>query len=149
LRIVIQRSKQASVQVDGRTTGAIFFGLVLLVGVKVGDTLQDVTYLAEKVAHLRVFEDADGKMNRDVLAVGGEILSISQFTLYGDVRKGRRPNYMSAARPEDAEPMYNQLNEALRSHGLTVHTGVFGAMMDVSLVNDGPVTILIDSERAF
>jgi D-tyrosyl-tRNA(Tyr) deacylase len=149
MRIVVQRSRQASVTVDGAVVGQITHGLVLLVGVKAGDTEEDIRYMAEKVAHLRIFEDDDGKMNLDVLQVGGQVLSISQFTLYGDVRKGRRPNYMNAARPEEALQKYEQFNEALRSYGLLVETGRFGAMMDVALVNDGPVTILLDSERNF
>jgi D-aminoacyl-tRNA deacylase len=149
MRIVVQRSKQASVNVDNQCVGEISHGLVLLVGIKEGDTLSDIQYLAEKTAHLRIFEDDTGKMNLDVLQIGGEILSISQFTLYGDVRKGRRPNYMLAAAPERAEPLYHEFNERLRQYGLAVHTGIFGAMMDVFLVNDGPVTILLDSERQF
>lgn len=149
MRVVVQRSGIASVTVDGRTVGEIDSGLVLLVGVKVGDTALDVKYMADKIAHLRIFEDEDGKMNHDVLAVGGSILSISQFTLYGDIRKGRRPNYMDAARPEEATERYEQLNAALRAYGLQVETGEFGAMMRVQLVNDGPVTILLDSERQF
>lgn len=149
MRVVVQRSREASVVVDEDTIGKIDFGLVLLIGVKVGDGLQDAQYLAEKIAHLRIFEDEDGKMNHDVLSVGGAILSISQFTLYGDVRKGRRPNYMDAARPEEALALYEALNEALRSYGLRVETGKFGAMMDVHLVNNGPVTILLDSARQF
>jgi len=124
-------------------------GLVLLVGVETGDTAAAGRYVAEKIAHLRIFEDESGKMNHDVLQTGGAVLSISQFTLYGDVRKGRRPNFMAAARPEQAEPLYLAFNQMLRSYGLEVATGVFGAMMDVELVNDGPVTILLDSSRTF
>lgn len=147
MRLVVQRSGPASVVVAGHTVGEIEKGLVILVGVKVGDSIDDVRYLADKVAHLRIFEDADGKMNHDLLTVGGAVLSVSQFTLYGDVRKGRRPNYMEAARPAEAEPLYEAFNEALRELGIDVATGTFGAMMDVHLVNDGPVTILLDSER--
>jgi D-aminoacyl-tRNA deacylase len=117
--------------------------------VKVGDAEEDATYLADKVAHLRVFEDADGKMNHDLLTAGGSVLSISQFTLYGDVRKGRRPNYMEAAPPDEAVTLYKSFNAALSDQGVHVETGRFGAMMDVHLVNDGPVTILLDSERRF
>lgn len=149
MRIVVQRSKAASVQVGGEVIGAIDFGFVLLVGVGTTDMERDAQYLAEKVAYLRVFEDVEGKMNHDLLAVGGSVLSISQFTLYGDVRKGRRPNYMNAARPEDAVRLYELFNDCLRNYGITVETGRFGAMMDVSLVNDGPVTILLDSQRMF
>lgn len=147
MRIVVQRSREASVTVDGRIVGNIDFGLVLLVGVKVGDTEQDARYLADKVAHLRVFHDHEGKMNYDILTVRGSVLSISQFTLYGDVRKGRRPNYMEAAGPEEAARLYEFFNDALRAFELRVETGVFGAMMDVRLCNDGPVTILLDSGR--
>lgn len=149
MRVVVQRCSEARVTVAGEVTGQIQHGLLLLVGVTHGDSDSDVQYLADKVAHLRIFEDEAGKMNHDVLEVGGSILSVSQFTLYGDVRKGRRPNYMDAARPEEAVQRYEQFNEALRSHGLVVETGRFGAMMDVSLTNDGPVTILLDSERTF
>lgn len=149
MRIVTQRSQRASVQVDSTTVGEIEHGLVLLVGISQTDTVEDAHYLAEKVAHLRIFEDEFGKMNHDILTVGGQVLSISQFTLYGDVRKGRRPNYMAAAQPEIAKPLYNAFNAALREFGLTVATGTFGAMMEVALVNIGPVTILLDSERKF
>lgn len=149
MRVVVQRSGPASVEVDGAVVGKIPRGLVLLVGCKVGDTKDDVRYLADKVAHLRIFEDGGGKMNDDLLTVGGAVLSISQFTLYGDVRKGRRPNYMDAAPPRDALPLYEAFNEALRDMGIDVETGRFGAMMNVHLVNDGPVTILLDSEKRF
>jgi D-tyrosyl-tRNA(Tyr) deacylase len=149
MRVVVQRSGPASVTVNGAVVGAIDRGFVLLVGVRNGDTERDAEYLAEKVAYLRVFEDDNGKMNHDILTVGGSVLSISQFTLYGDVRKGRRPNYMDAARPEEAERLYNKFNDYLRKYGLHVETGRFGEMMQVSLVNDGPVTILLDSQRVF
>lgn len=145
MRIVVQRSKQASVVVDGVTVGSIRNGLVLLVGVTHEDTEQDTRYAAEKIAGLRIFEDETGKMNLSITETAGQILSVSQFTLYGDCRKGRRPNFMAAARPEQAEPLYEQFNEHLRRLGLQVETGVFGAMMDVALVNDGPVTLIIDS----
>ncbi|MCU6791520.1 D-aminoacyl-tRNA deacylase [Paenibacillus sp. WQ 127069] len=145
MRIVVQRSKQASVVVDGVTIGSIRNGLVLLVGVTHEDTEQDTRYAAEKIAGLRIFEDETGKMNLSITETAGQILSVSQFTLYGDCRKGRRPNFMAAARPEQAEPLYEQFNEHLRRLGLQVETGVFGAMMDVALVNDGPVTLIIDS----
>ena len=149
MRLVVQRSGPASVVVAGQAVGQIEKGLVILVGVKAGDGVDDARYLADKVAHLRIFEDADGKMNYDLLTVGGAVLSVSQFTLYGDVRKGRRPNYMEAAPPGEAEPLYEAFNQALRELGIEVATGTFGAMMDVHLVNDGPVTILLDSERKF
>lgn len=147
MRVVVQRSKEASVTVEGQTVGRIERGLVLLIGITHEDTEQDAKYLAEKIAGLRIFEDDEGKMNRSVQEIGGQILSISQFTLYGDCRKGRRPNFMAAARPEQAEPLYNRFNELLRDQGLDVQTGVFGAMMDVSLVNWGPVTLIVESKQ--
>lgn len=149
MRIVVQRSGPARVEVNGEITGQITRGLVLLVGVGHEDTVADAQLMAEKVAHLRIFTDEDGKLNRDVLEAQGEVLSVSQFTLYGDVRKGRRPSYAEAAAPEDAVRLYDAFNEALRAIGLHVETGVFRAMMDVHLVNDGPVTILLDSQKRF
>lgn len=149
MRAVVQRSLRADVAVEGTLIGRIERGMVVLVGVRQGDTAADAVYLAEKVAHLRIFEDSEGKMNNDLGTAGGAVLSISQFTLYGDVRKGRRPNYMEAARPEEARELYERFNNELRKAGLHVETGQFGAMMQVSLVNDGPVTILLDSERQF
>lgn len=146
MRVVVQRSKEAKVTVDGEITGSITQGFVLLVGVTHDDQKEDAAYLADKVANLRVFEDEAGKMNLSLLEVGGEILSVSQFTLYGDCRKGRRPNFMDAARPEHAAAIYEAFNTFLREKGLKVETGVFGAMMDVSLINDGPVTLIIDSK---
>ncbi|WP_203339791.1 D-aminoacyl-tRNA deacylase [Planococcus beijingensis] len=146
MRVVLQRSKKASVTVEGDITGAISSGYVLLVGITHEDTEKDAEYLAGKIAQLRLFEDEEGKMNRSILDNGGEILSISQFTLYGNVKKGRRPSFTSAARPETAEPLWQAFNDALRHQGLVVETGVFGAMMDVQLVNDGPVTILVESK---
>lgn len=145
MRVVVQRSKEASVSVEGEIVGAIDRGLVLLVGVTHEDALEDVHWMADKLAGLRIFEDDAGKMNHSVLDVGGSILSVSQFTLYGDCRKGRRPNFMAAARPEQAEPLYDAFNEALRGLGLKVETGRFGAMMDVTLCNDGPVTLILES----
>lgn len=145
MRVVVQRCRQARVNVAGETVGAIGPGLMLLVGVTHEDTDQDAAYLAEKIAGLRIFEDEAGKMNLGVTEIGGAILSVSQFTLYGDCRKGRRPNFMAAARPEMAEPLYEQFNELLRAKGLTVETGVFGAEMDVDLTNWGPVTLIVDS----
>lgn len=145
MRVIVQRSKEASVIVAGDVVGQIEHGLVLLVGITHEDTEQDVDFVADKVANLRIFEDSEGKMNHSVLETGGQILSISQFTLYGDCRKGRRPNFMAAARPEQAEPLYNLFNEKLREKGLRVETGRFGAMMDVHLVNHGPVTLILES----
>lgn len=147
MRVVVQRSKQASVEVDGQTVGKIEQGLVLLVGIRHEDTEADIKWMADKVANLRIFEDDEGKMNLSLMDIGGQILSVSQFTLYGDCRKGRRPNFMAAARPEQAEPMYEQFNSLLREKGIEVQTGQFGAMMDVKLTNWGPVTLVIDSEE--
>lgn len=146
MRVILQRSKRASVTVDGAVTGAIESGYVLLVGITHEDTVEDARYVAGKVAQMRLFEDEEGKMNRSILEHGGSILSISQFTLYGDIKKGRRPSFIAAARPEVAEPLWLAFNDALRSNGLAVECGVFGAMMDVQLVNDGPVTLIIESK---
>jgi len=146
MRIVVQRSKEAKVTVDGEITGQIKQGFVLLVGVTHGDKEEDAIYLADKIANLRIFDDHEGKMNLSLLDVGGEILSVSQFTLYGDCRKGRRPNFMEAARPEQAAVLYEAFNQMLRDKGITVETGVFGAMMDVELINDGPVTLIVESK---
>ena len=146
MRVILQRSKQASVTVDGQVTGAIQKGYVLLVGITHSDTEDDVAYVAKKIADLRIWEDEDGKMNRSIAEVGGDILSISQFTLYADTRKGKRPSFVEAARPEQAEPLWESFNEQLTANGLHVETGIFGAMMDVALINDGPVTITIESK---
>lgn len=145
MRVVLQRSKEASVTVEERIVGRIDSGLVLLVGVTHEDGEAEAAYLAEKIVHLRIFEDEEGKMNRSLLDVGGAILSVSQFTLYGDCRKGRRPNFMGAAKGEQAEKVYDRFNELLREKGVRVETGEFGAMMDVSLINDGPVTFILES----
>jgi len=144
MKIVLQRSKQANVKVDDKEVGAIDKGLVLLVGVTHDDTKEAAKFLADKIVNLRIFEDEDGKMNYSLLDVGGDILSVSQFTLYGDCQKGRRPNFMAAAKPDYAEELYHFFNEALKEKGVKVETGVFGAMMDVSLVNDGPVTLILE-----
>ncbi|MBP2240545.1 D-tyrosyl-tRNA(Tyr) deacylase [Cytobacillus eiseniae] len=146
MRIVVQRSKEASVTVDQKIVGQIVKGFVLLVGVTHEDSEKDAQFLAEKIANLRVFEDENGKMNRSILEVGGDILSISQFTLYGDCQKGRRPNFMNAARPEHAVEIYQVFNQFLQEKGLKVETGNFGAEMSVQLINDGPVTLIIDSK---
>jgi D-tyrosyl-tRNA(Tyr) deacylase len=146
MRVVVQRSKQASVTVNGEIVGKIESGLVLLVGITHSDTKEDAEYVADKIANLRIFEDESGKMNRSVREAGGAILSVSQFTLYGDTRKGRRPSFVEAARPEQAQPLYDLFNEKLREQGLTVETGIFGAMMDVALINDGPVTLIVESK---
>lgn len=146
MKVVVQRSKEAKVTVDGETVGRIERGLVLLVGVTHEDTEEDARYLADKIAGLRIFEDDSGRMNVSVQDIGGQILSISQFTLYGDCRKGKRPNFMAAAKPEQADPLYEAFNRRLREHGLLVETGVFGAMMDVDLINWGLVTLIIESK---
>ena len=146
MRLVIQISKQATVTVDGKVTGAIDSGYVLLVGLTHTDTLEDVRYVAKKVAEIRLWEDDQGKMNRSIVEHGGDILSVSQFTLYGDTRKGRRPSFIEAARPEAALPLWESFNEELKAFGLHVETGIFGAMMDVALINDGPVTVIVESK---
>lgn len=146
MRVILQRSKEASVTVGGSITGTIDSGYVLLVGITHEDTEKDADYCARKIAQMRIFEDEEGKMNRSISEAGGAILSISQFTLYGDIRKGRRPSFVEAARPEKAEPLWHHFNRALRSEGLKVEEGVFGAMMDVKLVNDGPVTLIVESK---
>lgn len=147
MRVVIQRCSHAEVRINNKVVGRIGKGFVLLVGITDTDTEKEVDILAKKVAQLRVFEDADGKMNLSLKDVNGAILSISQFTLYADCRKGNRPSFIQAARPEQASPLYDYFNQALRdSYGLTVETGQFGADMKVDFVNDGPVTILLDSD---
>lgn len=147
MRVVVQRCKDAKVTVDGTVTGEIGKGLMLLVGVTHEDTEQDAKYLADKIAGLRIFEDDAGKMNYSVTDTEGAILSVSQFTLYGDCRKGRRPNFMGAAAPAEAKRLYDYFNQELRAGGLQVETGIFGAMMDVSLTNWGPVTLILDSQN--
>ncbi|EIT85306.1 D-tyrosyl-tRNA(Tyr) deacylase [Fictibacillus macauensis ZFHKF-1] len=146
MRVVLQRVDHASVTVEGEVVGQIGRGLLLLVGVTHGDEEKDAAYLAEKVAHLRIFEDEEGKMNHSLLDIGGSILSVSQFTLYGDTKKGRRPNFMKAAKPAEAEALYETFNKMLRELGIAVETGRFGAMMDVELKNNGPVTLILDSQ---
>lgn len=147
MKVVVQRVKHASVHVDGELISKINQGFLLLVGVTQGDTEAQAAKIADKVAHLRVFTDENDKMNLSLMDVGGEILSISQFTLYADCKKGRRPSFDKAARPEQANPLYEKFNEMLRGYGLNVGTGVFGADMKVELLNDGPVTIILDSEE--
>ena len=149
MRAVVQRVSEASVRVAGETVGAIGPGLAVLVGVEVSDSDADAEALADKVLNLRVFADAAGQMNRSVLDERGGLLVISQFTLLGDARRGRRPSYIQAARPEEADRLYLGFVERLRRSGLTVATGVFRAMMDVALVNQGPVTILLDTHKVF
>ncbi|MCQ6278221.1 D-aminoacyl-tRNA deacylase [Bacillus sp. EB600] len=146
MRVVVQRSKAASVTVAGEVLGQISNGLVLLVGVTHDDNEEDAAYLADKIVNLRIFEDKAEKMNLSLLDVGGQILSVSQFTLYGDCRKGRRPNFTEAAKPEQAVKIYDAFNRMIREKGVHVETGRFGAMMDVALVNDGPVTVIVESK---
>ena len=149
MRCVVQRVKSSSVTVNGETSGAIGAGLMVLIGVSVDDTEADLKYMAEKVPNLRIFDDENGVMNRSVLDVGGSILAVSQFTLYGDARGGRRPSYIRAAKPDKADMLYEQLIARWRDKGIHVETGIFRTDMQVSLINDGPVTILLDSEKAF
>ena len=144
MRIVLQRVSRARVTVDQRVTGEIGPGLLLLVGFTEGDGDDALAWMADKVAGLRIFADGEGKMNRSVQEVGGGLLVVSQFTLYGDTRKGRRPSFVDAARPEIAIPLYERFLELLRATGLPVRTGEFGAMMQVELVNDGPVTLILE-----
>lgn len=147
MRIVIQRVSKAKVVADGVLSGAINKGFLLLVGVEEADTSEDVDYLTRKISNMRIFEDEEGKMNLSLKEVNGEILSISQFTLHADTKKGNRPSFIKAAKPDQADQLYEELNDSLRAEGFKVEVGVFGADMDVSLVNDGPVTILIDSKN--
>ena len=149
MRLIIQRVLESSVKVDGEVVGSIGKGFMVLCGVEEGDTLDDVKYCVEKTAGLRIFEDDAGKMNLSILDEGGEILAISQFTLHGDARHGRRPSFSTAARPDVAVPMYEAYCKGLRDKGIHVETGIFQADMKVSLINDGPVTLLLDSRRIF
>lgn len=149
MRAVVQRVSRATVTVDDQTVGSIGPGLVVLLGVARGDSAGDSAYLAEKTAVLRIFEDEDGKMNRSVAEIGGAILVVSQFTLLGDCRKGRRPGFTEAAPPQLADDLYRGYVDALRQRGLTVATGIFQAEMQVNLVNDGPVTLMLDSRKQF
>lgn len=149
MRAVIQRVKGSSVAIDGQTVGQCGHGLMVLIGVENGDTDRDLAYIADKVPNLRIFEDENGKMNLSLMDMGGQILAISQFTLLGDARGGRRPSFTAAARPDTAVPLYEALVEKWRGMGIHVETGVFGADMQVSLINDGPVTILLDSRKLF
>ena len=146
MRVVIQRVRQASVSVDGKVIGKISKGLVILIGVRDGDDAAQAKWLAEKCVNLRIFEDDVGKFNLSALDVGAEILAISQFTLYADCRKGRRPSFVNASPPEISEPLYNQFVQFLRDSGLKVAEGSFGARMMVEIFNDGPVTVIIDTE---
>jgi len=149
MRAVVQRVSGAAVDVSDERVGKIGSGLLVLLAVGVNDTTVDADYLAEKIANLRIFQDQEGKMNLSLLDIGGAMLVVSQFTLFGDVRRGRRPSYADAAEPQKAAVLYEYFLERARSLGLPVQTGVFQAMMKVSLVNDGPVTILLDSQKLF
>ncbi|MEW6131310.1 MAG: D-aminoacyl-tRNA deacylase [Acidobacteriota bacterium] len=149
MRAVIQRVKSACVEVDEQIVGKIAQGLLVLLGVARDDTQADADYLLDKTLNLRIFNDEEGKMNRSVLDAGGALLVVSQFTLYGDARKGRRPSYIEAAEPERANALYEYIISEARKKGLAVETGVFQAMMQVNLINDGPVTILLDSRKNF
>ena len=149
MRAVVQRVTCASVTVGNETVGAVGPGIMVLIGVSSGDTDKDLKYITDKVMNLRIFDDENGVMNRSVLDVGGSILAVSQFTLYGDARGGRRPSYIRAAAPEPANELYQRAVDAWRARGIHVETGRFRTEMKVSLVNDGPVTILLDSEKAF
>lgn len=147
MRAVIQRVTKASVTINEAVVGEIGQGFMILLGIHEEDTVEDVEYLVRKIEKLRVFEDEAGKMNNDIQAVGGSVLSISQFTLYGNTKKGNRPSFIKAARPEVAIPLYDHFNETLSATGLVVETGEFGADMQIALINDGPVTIIIDSRE--
>lgn len=149
MRAVVQRVSHCEVIVDGETTGLISYGLTVLLGVSNSDDEKEADYLADKIANLRIFADENDKMNLSVKDIGGEVLVVSQFTLYGDCRKGRRPSYNNAAAPDLAEKLYDYFVEKLKEMELPVSTGRFQAMMEVSLTNDGPVTILLDSEKNF
>lgn len=149
MRAVVQRAVRAQVLVEGHPVGRIEKGLVVFLGVGVEDKEADADYLADKTAHLRIFEDREGKMNRSIIDTGGELLVVSQFTLYGDCRRGRRPSFTCAAAPEAADRLYLRFIERLRGLGLEVETGTFRAQMVVEVCNDGPVTMLLDSQRQF
>ena len=149
MRAVIQRVKSASVTVEGKVVSEINKGLLVLLGVAQEDTPAEIDYMANKIANLRIFEDDDGLMNLSILDVEGEALVVSQFTLYGDCRKGRRPSFIAAARPEKADSLYQAFMDEISRLGVPVKAGIFQAMMDVELINDGPVTILLDSNKLF
>ncbi|MBS14384.1 MAG: D-tyrosyl-tRNA(Tyr) deacylase [Gemmatimonadetes bacterium] len=148
MRTLLQRVSKAGVSVNGASARSIGPGLVILLGIAVGDTPEDLNYLVRKTVDLRIFNDDEGKMNRSLLDTGGEALIVSQFTLYGDARKGRRPSYTDAARPEEAIPLYEAFVEAVREQGIDVQTGEFGADMQVEIHNDGPVTLILESPTA-
>lgn len=147
MRVIIQKVKSSHVSVEGETIGAINCGLMLLVGFTHEDTIEDLNYCAKKIVQMRIFEDENQKMNLSLRDVNGSILSISQFTLYANTKKGNRPSFVEAAKPEIAMQLYNQFNELLKSYDVSVETGSFGAIMDVALINEGPVTIILDSKE--
>jgi len=146
MKAVVQRVKESSVTVDSNVIGKIGAGLLVLLGIAKKDTINDMDFIADKILNLRIFEDANKKMNRSILDTGGEMLVVSQFTLLGDCRKGRRPSFIDAAEPEKANELYEKFVEKIRSKDIKVETGIFRAMMDVSLVNDGPVTLIVESK---
>lgn len=147
MKVILQRSKEASVSVDKKIVGKIDNGLVLLVGFNENDTSHEIDYMVDKIINLRIFDDENGVMNKSLLDINGSILSISQFTLYADTKKGRRPSYKSAMSPDKATILYDEFNQKLKNRNIKVATGIFGASMEVSLVNDGPVTIILEREN--
>lgn len=147
MRAVVQRVTKGNVEIEGNIVGSVNKGLAVLLGVSDKDTKDDVTYMVEKILNLRVFDDEEGKMNFSLLDIQGELLVVSQFTLYGDCRKGRRPNYMAAAKPEIADELYNEFVKLCRAQNVKTETGVFQADMKVNIINDGPVTLIVDSEK--
>lgn len=147
MRAVLQRVTRSKVVVDGEIVGSIGKGLNVLLGISKYDTMEDISYLKDKIINLRIFEDEEGKMNRSLLDVGGEILLISQFTLYGDCRKGRRPNFMDALGGDEAKKIYDEFVKSLKETGIKVETGIFGAHMEVTIDNDGPVTLIVESKK--
>lgn len=149
MRAVVQRTVSSRVMIDGQVKGAIGLGLMVLLGIKTGDTREEADYLMDKIANLRIFPDKDGKMNLSVQDIAGEVLLVSQFTLYGDARKGRRPSFTEAGCPEEAQPLFDYCVESLRMKGIGVETGQFGSDMRVEISNDGPCTILLDSDKTF
>lgn len=146
MKVVVQRVKESSVEVEGHVVGKIGYGYLLLVSFTQGDSIKEIDYMVNKILNLRIMDDENGVMNKSILEIGGSILSVSQFTLYGDAKKGNRPSYIKALRGEEAIPLYELFNSKLKEH-LTVETGIFGADMKVSLINDGPVTILLEKEK--
>ncbi|SHJ23870.1 D-aminoacyl-tRNA deacylase [Lutispora thermophila] len=147
MRAVVQRVKSSHVEVDGKITGQINKGLMVLLGISEDDNIEDIDYMVDKIANLRIFEDSEGKMNLSLMDVGGEILVVSQFTLYGDCRKGRRPSFVRAAKPEEAQKLYNLFIKKMEEMNIVVQTGIFQADMTVYIENDGPVTLIVDSEK--